>query len=208
MIKFVYFDVGGVVIRDFSGTNKWIEMKRDMGIKPDRDQEFDEWFEKYEAESCVGRDIQTLVPMMKQKFGLSFADNYSFLNDFVDRFEKNESIWPVIKKAKEKYRVGLLTNMYTNMLDLIYKNELMPDVEWDVVVDSSVEGVLKPQRQIFELAQIKTGVDASEILFVENSKKHVDAAKKMGWQTFWYDSKNSEGSDNEMVKWLSEKLEY
>ena len=32
MISFVYFDVGGVVILDFSGTNKWEMVKKEWGI--------------------------------------------------------------------------------------------------------------------------------------------------------------------------------
>lgn len=31
-IKFIYFDVGGVVILDYSKTNKWNEMLTDLGI--------------------------------------------------------------------------------------------------------------------------------------------------------------------------------
>jgi|TARA_Y100000310_G_C20153683_1_gene565933 hypothetical protein len=37
MNRFIYFDVGGVVIRDFSGTNKWEELRRSIGIKPEQD---------------------------------------------------------------------------------------------------------------------------------------------------------------------------
>ena len=74
------------------------------------------------------------------------------------------------------------------MLDLIEKRGLMPDVEWDVIIDSSVEKLLKPQKKIYEFAQKKAGVGASEIMFVENSKSHVEVAKELGWQTFYYDS--------------------
>lgn len=69
MIKFIYFDVGGVVIRDFSGTNKWEELKTGMGIKPEQAEAFNEIFDKYEPEVCVGRDVETLVPMLKEKLG-------------------------------------------------------------------------------------------------------------------------------------------
>lgn len=42
------------------------------------------------------------------------------------------------------------------------------------------------------MAQQRTGVNASEILFVENSKGHVKVAKELGWQTFFYGSANME----------------
>lgn len=199
-MKFIYFDVGGVVIKDFSGTNKWIRLRRDMGIKPEQDIKFEEFFDKYEPEVCLGRDIETLVPLIKKQFNVKFSPNYSFLEDFVKRFEKNDSIWPVLESATKNYKIGLLTNMYPNMLDLIKKRNLMPDISWNVVIDSSTEKLRKPQKEIFELAQQRAGVSPSEILFVENGKKHVDAAKKYGWNTFLYDSSNPEKSSAELMK--------
>ena len=123
--------------------------------------------------------------------------------DFVDRFEKNESIWPVIEKAKSKFGIGLLTNMYTNMLGLVKKRGLLPNIDWDVVIDSSVEKVIKPTEAIFKLAQERSGVNVNEIMFVENGKKHVEAAKAFGWQTFLYDSTNLEDSSKNLLNSLS-----
>ncbi|MFA6995419.1 MAG: HAD-IA family hydrolase [Patescibacteria group bacterium] len=203
MIKFVYFDVGGVVIKDFSGTNKWEELKSGMGIRPDQVKDFNEIFNKYEPDVSVGRDVETLVPMLREKLGLKLPKGYSFLHDFVDRFEKNESIWPIIKKLNGSKKIGLLTNMYPNMLDAIYKAGLMPEVKWDTVIDSSIEKVRKPQVEIFRLAQDRAGVKGEEILFVENGAKHVEAAKKFGWQTFLYDPTNTDQSNQDLKKLLA-----
>ena len=187
MIKFVYFDVGGVVVKDFSGTNKWNELKNGMGIKPNQEVVFDEIFDIYEPEVCIGRDVETLIPLLNTKLYLSLPENYSFLLDFVNRFERNESIWPIIKRIKERYKVGLLTNMYPNMLNQIYKADLMPDTKWDVIIDSSIEKVRKPQIEMFKLAEDRSGFKGEEILFIENGKKHIEAANEFGWQTFLYD---------------------
>src|SRR3989344_3254109 len=84
MIKFVYFDVGGVVVKDFSGTNKWNELKNGMGIKPNQEVVFDEIFDIYEPEVCIGRDVETLIPLLNTKLYLSLPENYSFLLDFVN----------------------------------------------------------------------------------------------------------------------------
>jgi FMN phosphatase YigB (HAD superfamily) len=202
MIRFVYFDVGGVVIRDFSGTSKWQEMKKDLGITSKQGKDFDQFFEKYEKEVCVGRDVETLVPMMEEKFGLKFSNGYSFLRDFVDRYERNEPIWPIVKKAKVEYKIGLLTNMYPGMLGSIKKRGLMPKVEWDAEIDSSLAGFKKPDERICRLAQKKAGVEGEEILFVENSKRHLKVPRKLGWQTFWYDSSKIEVSNLRLAKRL------
>lgn len=208
MIKFIYFDVGGVLIKDFSCTNKWKELRRSIGIKSDQDEAFDKFFDVYEKEVCVGKDIETLLPLMEKRFKLSFPDGYSFLQDFVNRFEKNETIVPVIASISKDIRLGLLTNMYTGMLDSITKRKLMPDVKWDVIIDSSIEKVRKPQKEIFEIAQKRAGLDPNQILFVENGKKHIDAAKEAGWNTFFYDSSDYVKASEDLMRKLSVLTNY
>lgn len=202
MIKFIYFDVGGVVIKDFSGTNKWNELKQNLGLKPEQYEEFETFFDEYEPQVCLGLDIETLVPKLKEKFNLNLPDNYSLLMDFVNRFEKNDSITKVLDKAQAKYKIGLLTNMYPNMLDAIKKDDLLPSTIWNVVIDSSIVHLRKPQKEIFELATHEAGVNREEILFVENGKKHVDAAYEFGWQTFLYDSSNPDTSSLKLIELL------
>lgn len=202
MIKFIYFDVGGVVIKDFSCTNKWQELRRNIGIEPEQDGEFDKFFDIYEKQVCVGRDIETLLPLMEKELGISIPHGYSFLQDFVDRFEKNETIVPVIASIPKDIRIGLLTNMYPGMLDAINKKMLMPNVKWNVVIDSSIEKLRKPQTEIFELALERAGFAPDQILFVENGKKHIQAAKEVGWNTFFYDSSDYAKASADLIKEL------
>lgn len=200
IFTFIYFDLGGVAIRDFSGTSHWNDLKNELGIKPEDSEKFDEFFDKYEDEICTTRSVDTLVPLIEKEFDVKLPKNYSFLQAFVDRFEKNESIWPIVKKAKEKYRIGLLTNVYPGMLGLIKKRSLLPPTPFEVEVDSSMEKLCKPYKEMFDVAQRKAGVNASEILFIDNSKRHTKAAKKFDWQTFLYDSSNIEKSNAELEK--------
>jgi FMN phosphatase YigB (HAD superfamily) len=191
MVSFVYFDVGGVLIKDFTATGKWLELQKELGIKPEQEKEFVEFYDKYEPEVCLGREVDSLLPMMEDKFGIKMPAGYSFLKDgFVSRFEVNKSIWPVVEKIQAKCKKGMLTNMYPGMLDAIREAGLLPNANWVAIIDSTVDKVKKPDRGIFELAQKRAGVPAGEILFVENGAKHVKAAAECGWQTFLYDSKN------------------
>lgn len=204
MIKFVYFDLGGVVNKDFSGSNKWDELKAELGVKPENNQAFEALWGQYERDICDKRDVETLIPIFKEKLGLNIPNSYSLLIDgFIKRFEKNESIWPVIKKIQKWCRIGLLTNMYPRMLDAIKERGILPpDINWDVVIDSSVVSCQKPDSAIYKLAEEKAGVCGKEILFVENSVGHIEAAKKFNWQTFLYDSKNPEKSSKEFLEWF------
>lgn len=203
MISFVYFDVGGVVVRDYSGTDNWTRMKHDMGIRVEDHARFDSFWGPHEVRVCKGADVETLVPLIEQEFNIHLPEGYSLLNDFANRFEKNEPIWPVIENAQKIARVGLLTNMYPNMLDLICERQLMPQVKWDVVIDSSKVGHLKPEEEIYQIAEEKSGAKKNEILFVENNSVNVKAAQDFGWQTFFYDSADMSGSAILLAEFLN-----
>lgn len=189
MIKFVYFDLGGVAILDFSGTNKWNDLRNEFGMT----EEF--WAKHYESRLDRGQ-ISKESPIPYDKL----------LEGFVSRFEKNPSIWPVILAIKERCPVGLLTNMYPGMFDSIKNHGLLPSINWDAIVDSSIERVAKPDRKFFEIAQKRAGVKGREILFVENSPMHVEAAKKLSWQTFLYNPANPEKSSGELLRFFESRL--
>lgn len=204
MIKFIYFDVGGVVIKDFSGTNKWEDLKRELGIPSDKSQEFEDIYDLYQDEINTNREIDFLLPIYKEKFGIKISNNYSLLIDgFVKRFEKNLDIRPIIKNAKGKFKIGLLTNMYPHMLEEIKKAGLLPDIEFDQIIDSSIEKVQKPYKAIFELAQKRSGFRGNEILFVDNSEKNLIEPNKLGCQTFHYDSSNFSKSNIDLLDFIN-----
>lgn len=201
-IKFIYFDVGGVAILDYSGTNKWTEMKRALGISAKNDPHFDLIWKKYEKRICIDCDIDNLIPDLKQIEGTSIPDNYSMLNDFVERFERNPSILPVIDAAKKKYKIGLLTNLYPRMYGAINERGLMPDAEWDAIVDSSNVGYQKPQPEIYQKAEEMAGVKPEEIFFIENSQENAKQALERGWKTYLYNPQTPNESSTELISVL------
>lgn len=207
MIKFVYFDVGGVAIRDFSGTNKFREMKKVLGVHERYDKDFDKLCKKYEDNGLnLNFPVDDLIPIITEKYGTKLPPDFSLLDYFVDNFEQNKSIWPVVKKVKRNCKVGLLTNMYVGMFEKIVEAKLLPLVKWDVIIDSSKIGMQKPDRKIYKFAQEKSGVENNEILFIDNSQKNIDAAKIFGWQTFLYDPSNHEKSCMELSDFISLKI--
>lgn len=200
MISFVYLDVGGVSDIDFSGSEqKWHDLRTELGVTSENEQKYLAVWERYLPTICTTCSLETVVKAFREEVGLSLPENYSLTDAFVKRFEPNPSIWPVVQAMKRNVSVGLLTNMYIGMLDAIFKAKILPPVEWDVIVDSSVELCQKPERKIFGIAQMKAGVPANEILFVDNGAEHVAAAKQLGWQTFLYDTANPERSSERLL---------
>jgi len=200
---FIFFDVGGVVVLDFSKTQKWDEMMRDLGLAGEQRERFEKLFDEKEPGFCRGADVDALVPVLRSEFGLDLPHDYSMLEDFVSRFERNERLGKIIKSLEGKVRLGLLTNMYPRMLDQIKQRGLLPDVAWTCIVDSSVVHYLKPEPEIYEIAEAQAGVAPEKILFVENSPMHIDAARARGWQTLLYDPVEIDRSNDELVDWLN-----
>lgn len=201
--KFIFFDVGGVLILDFSNTDKWSQMKSDLGVTEETNEAFEAVWQKHRDRIAIDCDIDTIIPEFQEKTGLVFQKNYSMLDDFIARFEVNPYIWQAVRKAQKLgKKVGMLTNMYPRMLGLIQKAGLMQDIKWDLIIDSSVVGMQKPNEDIFEFAKQETGLKPEKIMFVDNLLINTKAAEKQGWQTFVYDDQNPEKASEELTKIL------
>jgi len=206
-ISFVYFDVGGVAIQDFSDSNKWGKMMDYMGVKIEDKDKFDEIYDKYETDICLGkRHVDTLIPMYQKELGLVLPDGFSMQQYFLDHFDPNPDLWPIVDKVIKAAKIGLLTDQYPGLLDGIFAKHILPPVVWDAIVDSSVVGVRKPMPEIYRIAKERAGVDGSEILFIDNRQKYVDGAFKVGWQGYWYDSRNYSKSNLKLADFFAKNL--
>lgn len=202
-INFVYFDVGGVAIRDFSDSPKWDSMMDAMGIPISRRKEFDTLYHDYDTEFCLGVHEDTFIPKIASEFNLDIPEGFSMRRYFIDHFEKNDGIWPIIQSLKKIKKIGLLTDQYPGMRKQIEEKHLFPPVVWDAIIDSTEVGFRKPSREIYEIAEARAGVSGSEILFIDNRQKNLDPAKKRGWQTFLYDSRDYSRSNQELADFLA-----
>jgi len=199
MIKFVYFDLGGVTMLDYSGTHKWQEMKRDMGITTETDATFEAIWKRHAYEVCTKYDVDNLIPTLTSELKIRFSPDYSLLVDFANRFERNLSIWPIIEKIHVDTKVGLLTNMYPRMFDALKSRGILPPIEWDAIIDSSLVHCQKPEPEIYAIAEAAAQTKVNEILFVDNIQVNLDTARSIGWQTFLYDSTKPEKSSIDLM---------
>jgi FMN phosphatase YigB (HAD superfamily) len=201
-IKFVYFDVGGVMVKDFSETNNWEEMIMGWGIAKEKVDEVNGKFNETEDEMCVGKEVNDFLLILERDFGIKMPENYNLVDDFANRFFRNEELGKIAEECKKHVEIGLLTNMYPGMFQAINERKLLPEVEWNVIIDSSIVKFKKPDRGIYEIAQSESGVKANEILFIDNVEINLEVPKIMGWKTFFYNSADYEKSNRELRKYL------
>ncbi len=201
-LSFVYFDVGGVAIKDFSDSPKWDVMMDIMGVPVSRRAEFDEYYHTLDTNFCLGEHEDNYLSQISAQFDLKLPAGFSMREYFIDHFDKNEGLWPIIIKLAKTTKIGLLTDQYPGMLDQIMARKLLPPVAWNVIVDSTQVGYRKPSPEIYELAETRSGVAGNEILFIDNRQKNLAPASARGWQTYFYDSSNYDRSTQDLAKFL------
>jgi len=202
-IEFIYFDVGGVAILDFSKTNKWDEMLKDLEVTDALRPQFDELFNTHKKNIAIGEDPAIFVEEARNKLGVNFPLNYDMTADYVNRFEKNPSMLKLIEKLRKDFRLGLLTVQYLNMLNLIFEKKLLPRDIWEIILDTSVVGITKPDPEIYHMAQTKANVPPEKILFIDNKAKLLEYPKSLCWQVFEYDPANAVVSTKKLEEYIN-----
>ncbi|HEY5135960.1 MAG TPA: HAD-IA family hydrolase [Candidatus Nanopelagicales bacterium] len=88
-------------------------------------------------------------------------------------------------------RAGLTVAVLTNDMRAFHGDEWVERMsilrEIDLVVDGSVEHVLKPDPRIYRLAVERLGVDAEDCLFVDDQQGNVEGALAVGMSARWFD---------------------
>ena len=201
-IKFIYFDLGGVLFIDLMVSNRWQEFVERLGVPNSLKYEFNNLYDKYEPLFNVGKmHTDEFVAIVADRLNLKLKTS-NLLLSLVDEFYPNESLQGLLPKIQKQYRTGLLTNMYIGMLDEVFNRRLVSRDGWEIIIDSSKVGMAKPDRPIFEFAQKQAKVPPENILFIDNSSANIKAATGLGWQTLLYEPADIEGSNNLIMRLL------
>jgi putative hydrolase of the HAD superfamily len=109
---------------------------------------------------------------------LSFEE---FIPIWTDIFVEDQKVSKIILSLKEKWRLGLLSN--TDPLHFNYILSKFPIMgTFDKWILSYEVGFKKPAVQIFQRAMEWASVEPGKILFIDDMKKHVEAAISLGMQ--------------------------
>jgi len=186
-VRFVYTDVNGVMVRFYQ--QAFTLLSRDTGVSLDKVETV---FWHYNDAACRGEITMT-------EFNRYLADYLRITPiDWQDYYFK--AIEPVkemhacIRDVARHLPVGLLTNTMPGFLGPMLQRNLIPDIKYAAIVDSSVTKAIKPERRIYEIAESKTGFNGDAILLLDDSRTNLIAAEKLGWRVMWFDNYNADES--------------
>lgn len=109
---------------------------------------------------------------------------------------RNEPVFDWINDLKKSnnLKLGLLSNISVWRLeDFIPKAER--DHLFNSVVLSGEEGMIKPSREIYELAAGRLGVDVSECVMIDDLLGNVDGAERAGMKAILFGDVNQARAD-------------
>jgi FMN phosphatase YigB (HAD superfamily)/DNA-binding XRE family transcriptional regulator len=184
-VRFVYFDINGCLVHFFH--RAFMRLAEETGVPADV---IETTFWSYNDEVCRGTmTMEDFNRKCAERFNLPGMDWEAY---YLDAVEPVRGMEELVRWAAEHYRVGLLTNIMPGFILALRARGLLPDVDYDVIMDSSEVGHIKPETRIFELATEKSGVKPQEILFIDDSRPNIMAADKIGWHVLWCDDYHPE----------------
>ena len=104
--------------------------------------------------------------------------------DRLSRPERSETVATSLGLRK-RLPTALLTNNIAEWREG-WRRRIDVDALFDVVVDSSDEGMRKPEPGIYRLTEERLGLPGEALLFVDDLGVNLKTAMERGWQTLKY----------------------
>lgn len=179
-IDFVYFDINGCLVRFFHSA--FTELSRDYGIDT---QTVETLF--WSCNDAVCRGEMSMQQFNEQLAHVVGATKVDWKEYYLRAIDPIEAAHKILTWAAENYRVGLLSNIMPGFIPDMVQLGLLPDLPYAAIIDSSQVGAIKPEAQIYSIAESRAGANRDKILFIDDSRTNLMAAARLGWRVIWFD---------------------
>lgn len=195
-VRFVYFDINGCLVRFYNRAFTQIAME--SSVPADMVETV---FWHYNDAVCSGKmSLDAFNTQMAQELGI---ENFNWQQYYFAAIEPITAMHEVVKWASQHYQVGLFSNIMPGFIAEMIKRKYLPDVEYAAIIDSSEVGCIKPEPEIFAVAQLKTGVSDQAVLLIDDSRTNIMAAERAGWRVIWFDDFRADESADRVKKALA-----
>lgn len=194
-VKFVYFDVNGVLVRFFQ--RAFTNIAADTGTPIET---IESVFWHYDDMVCRGElGIADFNRALADKINVT---DISWAKYYLESIEPVPELIDALKWTSQYYPVGLLTNIMPGLVNEMINRDILPKIDYTSIVESNTVGSIKPEQLIFDNATRQAGVKPREILFIDDSRQNLMAAEKLGWNVLWFDDYRPGESEQRIKDWL------
>jgi epoxide hydrolase-like predicted phosphatase len=180
----IIWDLGGVILRteDFNYREKW---EKRLGM--------DTWglanlifgSEASKLASAGKASIDDIWIAIQEKLGLNDEEMDQLKVDFFAGDYMDESLLSFIRRLKNSYKMGLITNAWPDVRYWLEKKWNIADI-FDHIVISAEVGLLKPDPEIYFLSLQGLDVKPGEAIFIDDFKENVEGARAVGMQAIQF----------------------
>lgn len=186
-VNFIFFDINGCLVRFFH--RAFTAIAEDTGLSPDI---IESVFWQHNDAVCTG---EMSIPEFNKVFAKELSlDAIDWQSYYLNAVEPITEMHDLVSWASQNYRIGLFSNIGSGFIEDMKKHQLIPDVAFDTIVDSSKVGLIKPDPKVYEIAEAMAGVAGDQILLIDDTRANLSPARSAGWHVMWfndYDSKES-----------------
>ena len=210
--KALVLDFGGVISRTLFETHDLSEAA--LGLPPGTltwrgpfDQETDALWQAMQADHITEREYWMT---RTRSVGDLVGEEWNDMQPFVQR-ARGADVEAVIRPeavaaVHQAKAAGCKLAVLSNELDLFYGasfRERLPLLQlFDVIIDATYTGILKPDRRAYEMCTEALGVAPADCVFVDDQSRNVLGAMRLGWQTVQFDVMNPADSYQRALKLL------
>ena len=185
MIRVVVFDCGGVVLSsgDMSPYKKW---EQRLGLA-EGELARRLWEDKTWTLAERGEITEDeLWQRVGAEIGLTDAATRQQLRaDIWSTWDVDEQVLALIDRIRPHYRVAMLSNA-TDALEAILETRYGIGDRFESIVNSARVGIAKPAEGIYRHLLAALGVQANEVVFIDDRAENIAAAAQLGIHVIWY----------------------
>lgn len=183
-IRAVIFDVGGVLVRthDWSGRQRW---ERELALQPGHA----EWLVFHSTaglraqlgrmtEAALWQDVAAQLELDEERLA-------AFRSDFWAGDALDEELVAYIRSLRPQYQTAIISN-FNDSLRVSLERTYPIAGDFDLIVVSAEEKVMKPDEQIYLLTLDRLGRQPAEAVFIDDSAANVGAAQAIGMHAVHY----------------------
>lgn len=149
-----------------------------------------------------GHNSKQIWSTYHSELNLKKGHDFEFIEFAVRHMIPIKETHKLARQISKKYKLGLLTNLMPETFEYTLKYGHVPNLDYAAIIKSCEVGFVKPEPEIYHLAQKAAGVAHQEIFFIDDLEVNIAAAKELGWITHLFDEKNPKKSVDEIRKKL------
>jgi HAD superfamily hydrolase (TIGR01509 family) len=104
------------------------------------------------------------------------------LSHIPDKYEPLPPLWAMLPELRRRYRLGIINNG-TRLTFPYFDARLKLTERFDLILSSGMEGVRKPDPEIYLRASQRLSIGPERCLFMDDSEANVRGAEQAGMRT-------------------------